>query len=376
MTNPFVYEEAVQPEDLIDREEQVTQLVNRLIEVRNTRLAAPRRYGKTSLLRKVLRDATDNDLVPVYVNFLGVLTGADVAERIELAYRAQLDSTLKRWFEGLVRTLHPSVGVSAPGVPFQAGVAPTVTNRVLLERLAVPRELYAKHGRACAIVFDEFQDVMAAGSSVDAVIRSELEQHGPAAGYVFSGSKPGMMRELFSDSRRAFYTQAGQVNLPPLDSQDLAQHIGQRFQDHGRDVGTALGPLLDTVNGHPQRAMLLAYHLFQATPPRTTADSDNWSQALSSACLEIDGEVQEAWRSLTATQQRLAAVVAEGGLRVGSATAQSRFGLTRSGKHAETLKVMGDEAILVEEASTATGWRITDPLFALWLRSGRRWPSP
>jgi hypothetical protein len=375
VTNPFVYEEAVQPEDLIDREQQVSQLVNRLIEVRNTRLAAPRRYGKTSLLRKVLRDAKDNDLVPVYVNFLGVLTGADVAERIELAYHAQLDSTLKRWFEGLVRTLHPSVGVSAPGLPVHATVSPTGTNRVLLERLAVPRELYAKHGRSCAIVFDEFQDVMAAGDSVDAVIRSELEQHGPAAGYVFSGSKPGMMRELFSDSRRAFYTQAGQVNLPPLDSQDLAEHIGQRFEDHARDVGTALGPLLDTANGHPQRAMLLAYHLFEATQPRTTADSDSWSQALSSACVEVDGEVQEAWRSLTATQQRLAAVVAAGGVRLGSADAQSRFGLSRSGKHADTLRAMGDDAILVEETSAATGWRITDPLFSLWLRSGRRWPS-
>lgn len=375
MTNPFVYEEAVQPDDLIDRQQQAEQLLKRLLEARNTRLAAPRRYGKTSLLRKVLRDADRNGMVPVYVNFLGVLTVADVAGRIELAYREQLDSPLHRWFDGLLRTWHPTAGASVPGVPLQASVSPSPANMGLLERLAVPRELYAKHGRTCAIVFDEFQDVMAAGDNVDAVIRSELEQHGPAAAYVFSGSKPGMMRELFSDRHRGFYAQAGQVSLPGLDPQDLAEHIGERFERHGRDVGAALGPLLDVAYGHPQRAMLLAYQLFEHTPPSTAADTDAWSLALRSACLEVDGEIQEAWRALTRTQQRLAALVADGTVRVGARQAQTQFGLSRSGAHAATLRGMGDEAVLVADAQTPSGWRVTDPLFGLWLRCGRRWPA-
>ena len=187
MANPFVYEEAVAPEDLIDRKDETELVVERLVEGRNTRLAAPRRYGKTSLLRKVLREADRQGLVPVYVNFLGVLTEADVADRIELAYREQLDSPLRRWFEGVLRTWHPAAGVSTPGLPVRTSVSPAPAGRGLLQRLAVPRELYRKHGRSCAIVFDEFQDVMTAGGNVDAVIRSELEQQGPAAAYVFSG---------------------------------------------------------------------------------------------------------------------------------------------------------------------------------------------
>ena len=371
--NPFVYEEAVQPQDLIDREEQAMQLLKRLSEGRNTRLAAPRRYGKTSLLRKVLQDER-NDRVPVYVNFLGVLTAADVAGRIELAYREQLNSPLRRWFDGLVRTWRPTVGAAVPGAPVSASVTPSAVEESLLERLAVPRRLFAKHGRSCAIVFDEFQDLMTAGDNVDAVIRSELEQQGPAAAYVFSGSRPGMMRELFSDRRRGFYAQAGQIDLPPLDSEDLAAHIGDRFEHHRREVGEALGPLLDVAQGHPQRAMLLAYHLYEHTPVGATADTDTWTTALRSACLEIDGEIQEAWRGLTRTQQRIAALISDGHTRLGSKEAQARFGLTRSGTTGETAEGMADEAIIVSDAGTASGWKITDPLFGLWLRSGRRWP--
>lgn len=374
MPNPFVYEEAVQPEDLIDRERQASQLLSRLLEGRNTRLAAPRRYGKTSLLRKVLQDARHEGLVPVYVNFLGVLTSADVAGRIELAYREQLDSRLRRWFDGLVRTWRPTLTMSVPASPVSLSAAPAATEGALLERLSVPRRLHQKHGRVCAIVFDEFQDVMAAGDNVDAVIRSELEQHGSAAAYVFSGSKPGMMRELFADRRRGFYAQAGQVILPPLNPEDLAEYIGERFERHGREVGEALGPLLDVADGHPQRAMLLAYHLFGSTPADTVADTDTWAAALAAACLEVDGEIQESWRGLTRTQQRLAALIADGHVRIGSREAQTRFGLSHSGTNGATAERMADEATVVRDGGTVSGWKITDPLFSLWLRSGRSWP--
>jgi hypothetical protein len=374
VANPFVYEEAVQPQDLIDREEQAKQLLRRLGEGRNTRLAAPRRYGKTSLLRKVLEDAARRDLVPVYVNFLGVLTAADVAGRIELAYREQLDSPLRRWFDGLVRTWRPTVGAAAPGIQISASVSSSTMEETLLERQSVPRKLFHKHGRSCAIVFDEFQDVMAAGDNVDAVMRSELEQQGSAAAYVFSGSKPGMMRQLFSDRRRGFYAQAGQIDLPLLSPQDLAEYIGGRFEDHRRDVGEALGPLLDAAQGHPQRAMLLASHLYERTAAGTAADTDTWTAALRSACLEVDGEIEEAWRGLTRTEQRIAALVADGHIQLGSKEAEFRFGVVHSGTNRQTAERMADEAVIVPDQGTASGWKVVDPLFGLWLRSGRRWP--
>jgi len=42
------------------------------------------------------------------------VTAGDVAERIERAYGAQLDSRLRRWYDGLVRTLNPTIS-AAPG---------------------------------------------------------------------------------------------------------------------------------------------------------------------------------------------------------------------------------------------------------------------
>lgn len=46
MPNPFRYSSPVDPTDMIDREEAMTEL----LDLADGRLVAPRRYGKSSLL--------------------------------------------------------------------------------------------------------------------------------------------------------------------------------------------------------------------------------------------------------------------------------------------------------------------------------------
>jgi hypothetical protein len=367
MASPFVYEEPVPPGMLVDRRGELTTLLDRVLDGRNSRVAAPRRYGKTSLLRRLLHDAAD-ERVPVYVNFLGVLTVDDVARRIEHAYTSQLDPVLARWFAGLVRTLRPTLRGGGLEVSPRASEAP------LVERLATPRRLLERHGRRCTIVFDEFQDVLRAGQRIDEVFRSEIEQHADAAAYVFSGSHPGLMRELFATRRRAFYGQAPPVELGPLGPEDLAEFVGARFAEGERDVGSALGPLLDLAAGHPQRAMLLAHHLYEATIAGGSADSDAWAAALEAACRSVDDEVQEVWRGLTATQQRVIALVADARTTINGAQARARFGLPKTGANRAAVETLQDRGEIVP-GDTPSGWRVVDPLLALWLAGGRAWPG-
>src|SRR5271169_956408 len=138
MGSPFRYEDPLDStEELADRLAELALLRERIAETRNSRLSGPRRYGKTSLLNAALARADKDGFVPIYVNFLGVLTVADVAERIERAYREQLDGPLRRWFAGVVSTLRPRVKVAPGGVGVE--VAPEQRMTELLDRLALPR---------------------------------------------------------------------------------------------------------------------------------------------------------------------------------------------------------------------------------------------
>jgi uncharacterized protein len=366
MSSPFIYEEPVDPAQLVDREGETKLLVDRALDARNSRLEGPRRFGKTSLLRAVLADADRGGAIPIEVNFLGCVTAADVAQRIERAYSAQLDGPLRRWFEGVVRTFHPTLSAAPGGVGVKAH--PRGGEPGLLDRLALPRRIQERAGKQCVIAFDEFQEVVRIDAALPGVFRSELETHGRAAGYIFSGSHPGLMRDLFSDRRHAFFAQAGPVELGPLAPDDLAEYIAARFAEASRDAGEGLGPLLDAAEGHPQRAMLLAHHLYEQVAPRETAGVEEWVAAHDAALREARGEITVLWESSSTLERKVLKVIAHRAVSLTGRDAEERFGLGKSGSTQVAVERLYAEGHLVRDDSTRTGWRIVDPFLAAWLR--------
>jgi hypothetical protein len=368
--NPFRYSEPVPVDELIDRNTEATILLERASEGNNSRLVAPRRFGKTSLLRRALHDARREGWASVYVDFFGVLTLTEIAQRIERAYAEQLSGRLASWFSGVRRMLRPTV--RAGGDPVPGAVEVTVDAQAeppLLERLALPRRLHERHGERTLVVFDEFQDVLAAQDRADAIIRSEIQHHGDAASYVFSGSHLGMMGGLFGDRRRAFYGQARPVELPPLPADEVAEYIAERFERTGRSVGGALDPLLAASEGHPQRTMLLAHALWERTSAGETANEGTWVAAEDAVARDVHDELRAIWTSLRPSQRRVLAAIADNTQRLYAS--DRRHGGSRGGAVRSAAKALEDRGEIVRDEQAATGYRVTDPLLARWVRAGR-----
>ncbi len=366
--NPFRYSSPVDPPEMIDRERELLELLELAEGAHNTRLVAPRRYGKSSLLYALQARAGNLGMVPVYVNFFGVVTAGDIADRIEIAYGKQLRGSLAQWFDGVRATFR----IGGGAIPASAEISVDArAQQPLLERLALPLRLFEKHGKRCLIAFDEFQDALTANDRIDAVIRSEIERHGDAASYVFAGSHVGMMRELFTDKRRAFYAQAPQVDLPPLDQEDVAAFIADRFQESGKRAGEALAPLLELAAGHPQRSMLLAHFLWEETPERGEADGQTWAATLARV-LEVEAaeELRAAWTVLSASERRALLAISAGQSPYARST-QRQVGGSRGGAMEHAIRTLLDAGELVEDSSASTGYRVVDPLLAYWIRAGR-----
>jgi len=368
--NPFRFSEPVPAEELLDRDDEARLLLERAEGGNNSRLVAPRRYGKTSLLARLVRDARDAGWAAVYVDFFGVLTLDDIARRIERAYATELQGRSATWFEGVRRMLRPTLRLG--GGPIPAGIEVAVDPQAeppLLERLALPAQLYERDGTRTLVVFDEFQDILATKERADAVVRSEIQHHGDAASYVFAGSHVGMMRELFSDRRRAFYGQAGPVDLPPLRPDDIAEYVADRFEASGKKIGAALGALLDASRGHPQRTMLLAHILWELTDDGEEVDEELWLSAYDEVMHQVRDELRAAWSALPTSQRRVLAAVAEN--REGAYAAGRRQGGSRGGAVSTAIDALRDRGEIVEDADAVSGWRLVDPLLATWVNEGR-----
>jgi hypothetical protein len=369
--NPFRYSEPVPPAELINRDDETKRLLDRAVSGNNSRLIAPRRYGKTSLLRRVIGEARDEGWAGVYVDFFGVLTLADVAARIEMAYAEQLEGRLASWFAGVRRRLRPALRVAA-GEPVSVGVEVSIDPQAeppLLERLALPRRILERTGLRTLVVFDEFQDVLAAKQRADAVIRSEIQHQGDAASYVFAGSQLGMMRKLFADKRRALYGQATPVDLPPLPPDEVAEDLDQRFRQTERRIGVALDALLDVAQGHPQRTILLAHAVWDGTEPGSEATEETWAVAYDRVMGEVHDELRAIWTGLSTGQRRALSAVAEN--REGLYAAGRRHGGSRGGAVRTAVDALSDLGEVAADDTTRTGYRVVDPLLREWIIAGR-----
>ncbi len=288
--NPFIYDDPVPPGELVDRDEELRHLLELAEGAHNTRLQAPRRYGKTSLLGKLRREAELAGFRTVYVDFLLSTTAVEVSRRIEEAYGAALKGPLAKLLDKMRRSWRGRVKAAPGGVGGEleyAGGSDTMQR--LSDLLDLPRAVFEASGERTIVIFDEFQDFLRAEGALDGLLRSKIQFHRDAASYIFSGSEQSLLEEYFDTRDKPLFDQARPAYLEPLADQDLGDYIADRFAKTGKDAGEALGQLLNLVRGHPQRAMLLAHHLWECANPGEAATDQTLDQALD----QVDRETKE-----------------------------------------------------------------------------------
>jgi uncharacterized protein len=369
MVNPFQVTKPVGPSEVIGRDDESRQLVELAVEGNNARLVAPRRFGKTSLLKRVQSVLDNEGWIPVYVDLLGILSADDFTARIERAYTQQLTGGVAQWWAGLRRSLKPTA--SAGGGPVPASISLDLSGQskeALAERLDLPKRVRAKTGNRVHVVFDEFQELdQLAQKNVDQVLRSVIQHHGDAASYVFSGSELHMMEMMFADPHRAFYGQAQKIPLKPLADDALAEYIVSRFEGTGKTLrAEVLDALLGLVLGHPQRAMAAAHVLWRKTDGE--ADLGDWEEARLTLMDDVDDELRALWMGADVSEREVLVLVAAGLSPYSRAGGRARGGNTV--RAVGTLTARG----LIAEGDRRP-WYIVDPLFAEWARDQRGRPN-
>ena len=363
ISNPFVFTGPVGPDDLVGRQPEAERLLDLARGGHTTRLAAPRRYGKTSLLGKVLSDARNEGLHTVYVDFYRAVTVSEAVRRIEAAYLQDLEGPVRRVVGQTIRALKLKTKMG----PFEAEARDPISDphERLADVLDLPVRIFKKTGIRTIVVFDEFQDFLRVEGQIDGLIRSRIQFHRDEAAYIFAGSEPGLMAELFESRSRPFFEQARPIALEPLPDGPLDDSISRRFTAHNRDPGEAIEPLLQIARGHPQRAMLLAHHLFEHTPPGTTADAQTFSQALEAAERETAEAFEWAWQGMATApnQRRVLLALARSDASLFSERTLSAFGLSKGGAQAglRGLIARGDVSRIGRGQP-----RIVDPLLERW----------
>jgi uncharacterized protein len=362
--NPFRFSGPLSPEDMIDRDPEADDLLALAAGGHSFRLVGPRRYGKTTLLRRVLEAAHRDGTATVLVDLQDVLSIAEIVVRIERGYE-RLKGPIRRNVESLFRSWN--IGLSLGGGGFTATLQrnPSVdAESVLLRLLELPAALFERSGTPSLIVFDEIQDVLAV-QGADGKIRSVIQHQGDAATYAFAGSAPGVMEQLFADPKRPLLDQAVPKTLMPLPLDEVASYVERRFARSGRKIGSALTPFIEFTRGHPQRCMMLAHYLWARTPRDETANEGTWVSSLDDAEADTAALMRAIWRILTLNERRVARALAVVSTPLYSDETATAVGIKRTSIR-RALDSLEANADVITEAGKP---RLTDPMLEQWLRS-------
>jgi hypothetical protein len=349
--SPFEFQGPVPPERFRGRDHLIADLTDRVTERRVTALLGPRRFGKTSVLKRLAADLTET--ATVYVDLYGVQTMADVAARLDRALARSVGPFANR-AESIAATVGINLGLVHAEFAKPRRDQPDAATR-LTQLLDVFLETAAR--MSALLIVDEFSDIGRADNAA-ALLRTQLQHHYRDVGLLFAGSHLSTMRQMFTDREQPFYGQADIVIIGPLDAAAVHAIIREGFEATGRDAGSVATHIHHLAAGHPQRSMLLADTAWRHTPKNALAD-DHWPAALAAARAQIDVFMPAIHDELTVSEQRLLRLLAHAQPPYGAKAEQ--LGLT-PGSATNARKQLTERGHLRDDGT------LVDPLFADWFR--------
>jgi hypothetical protein len=376
-TNPFVYGEIVTSEAFADRDDERDRLRRDLASGQKVFLISPRRYGKSSLVRDVLRGLRREGVLTVevtvaasssYVGFLEAYARALVAADTPA-------SRLRRWTAELLQSMRPEVRFEASPTG-EAGFAlafPTVRSardaaRLAAEVFALPAKIAAARKQRLAIALDEFQAVEAfdGGTTVEATLRAAVQDQ-REVGYVFAGSEPTLMERMVSP-KRPFYKAGPVMRLQKIDPQVFGAFVEQRFTASGIKVEAGLGAaIVDLAGNVPYDVQRLAHEAWDDLHDagRRAASLDDLHLTLTRLLDEQHTMFEESWQRLTLAQRAaLRAIVLEDGREMLSADVRTKHRLSGTSSVQAALAALVKQDVVMKDGTT---YVVTDSLYREWV---------
>lgn len=337
--NPFVYGEIVSAAAFADREEERARLGADLAAGQKVFLISPRRYGKSSLVRDVLRGLARQKVLTVEVtvasssSYLGFLESYAQA----LVAADTPASRLRHWAGELLGAIRPELRFDAdhagrPGfaLAFPAARSARDAARIAAEVFALPGRIAAARKQRMAIALDEFQAITAFnGGSVEHALRAAVQDQ-RQVGYVFAGSEPSLMERMLGP-RRPFYKAGPVMRLQKIQPEDFAVFIESRFLGSGVKPEPGLGDaIVELAANVPYDVQRLAHETWDDVKAagRRAAGVDDLHATLTRLLGEQHTVFEESWQRLTLPQRAvLRALVLEDGRELLSADVRTRHRL-------------------------------------------------
>ena len=366
--NPFLISGYYSPEFFCDREQETKTILDALHNGRNVTLIAPRRMGKTGLIRHAFYRLKEQlpDIVTFYLDIYSTQSLGDFVRLFASTVLGQLDSAPQKALSRIgqfVRSCRPVFTFDElTGVPkVRIDVAPAEEGNTLKEIF----EYLGSAEKRCYVAIDEFQQIAEyPENGVEALLRSYI-QFLPNVNFIFAGSKQHLMQEMFTSSKRPFYQSTQPLTIGSIQRDEYASfatgHFAKRNVKLPQDV---FNSIYEKYEGHTWYVQCLLNRLYGYN---RDVDMELVSYATEQILSEYSYTYANLLKAYTPGQVRLLKAIAkEGSVKeVLSGDFISAYRLRAASSVSAALKKLQESELVYQ---TADGYIIYDRFMGEWLR--------
>ena len=336
VANPFYFGDLALDEAFTDRREELKSLEADMRNGRNVALIAPRRYGKSSLLRRAAQELGRKGVLVVEVDLMKTPTKERFASHLARAIHSDLATPVFKAREAALRVfdslrVKPVVTLDTAdgslGFSFSAAHAEADIDDTIERLLELPAELAAERRKRVVVCFDEFQDVTGIDPRLPGLMRAVFQDQIDVS-HVYAGSKREMMNRLFNHENEPLYRSAKVMEIGPIRPELFASFISERFDSTDRGISdSVVDKLLSVTGGHPYATQEFAYALWEEVPSGFTASPTDLDKALDVVLRSENARFTLLWDGLSRAQRLLLQALASEPGHVQSSRYRSAHGL-------------------------------------------------
>ena len=370
MNSLFVFGKIVSGDAFTDREEETRKLVANFKYGVNTFIVSPRRWGKSSLVKKAKEMAEGAKLKIVYVDVHQCRNREEFCKRFASAVLTQTSNKMDEWLENARTFLSRfSFGINAspdPTSEISIRLELSPQERSMEDLLQLPENIAQKRGLRVVVCVDEFQQIGNYANTLQ--FQKELRtvwQHHVNTSYCLFGSRKHMMESFFDDTNKPFYKFGDIIYLQRIPMEYWVNYITGKFRHEGKTITRKQAEWIVTqVDGNSSYVQQLAWYVFLHTEKKTS------EAAMQEAFVDLLTQCSDVFEaktdSLTAYQMNFLRAVADGhDSGLSSSQIIKRYNLGSSANVATIVKSLLEKDLIQKEGNKVI---LTDPVMTYWLK--------
>ncbi|MBO7256573.1 MAG: ATP-binding protein [Bacteroidales bacterium] len=367
--NPFLISGYHSPEYFCDRKQETAKITDGLHNGRNITLIAPRRMGKTGLIRHTFQNINNQDskIITLYMDIFSTQSLGDFVKLFANTVLGKLDSNPKKALNRItrfIRSCRPIFTIDElTGIPkVTIDVVPSEEENTLKEIF----DYLSSSEKRCYIAIDEFQQISEyPEQGVEALLRS-YTQFATNVNFIFAGSKKHIMQEMFTSSKRPFYQSSQIITIDAIEKEEYANFAIKHFSENNITLPKKIfDSIYDKYDGHTWYIQVMLNRLYGF---HREVNEELVNYAISEIISDYSYSYADLMKAYPSSNIRLLKAIAKEGCvkEILSGNFITKYRLRAASSVSTSLKKLTENELVYK---TDKGYIIYDRIMDEWLRN-------